>query len=441
MWLRQRGLPPDLEQREAQARAERRTTTTSASGAPRANARSCSGQPRSAPGRRAAAARAATDADAARRPRRRRRRPLSSTPNTPAPPYCSRAIDGASAYHCAYTHSTAPAEHRDRRPTPTRASAPRASRRAARASTRLRGRRLAAARRGCTRASSSRAERRTSPRRTRTPRRRRRRAPAPSPSAGPTQDARFAIDSVSARASWISVARGPSAGAGRCRRAGRTPRAAPNSASITTISQIATPPLKISTASSVCSAARTRSVAIMIRWRGSRSAHTPPNSSSVTSGSACAPSTRPRSVAEPVGCGHVQRDRDDHDPSPTALAAWPRNRNLKFGWRRTRRYELIDNTHSSDGERRPASAAATADLQGQRRPRFRTTSWQAMLSIARRTSTTVGNRLAPCRRRSRPVCTPRSSGCRSSGSARATTRTRTSSSPRSCSRPRATTPR
>ena len=34
---------------------------------------------------------------------------LSSTPNTPAPPYWSRAIAGASAYHCAYMHSTAPA--------------------------------------------------------------------------------------------------------------------------------------------------------------------------------------------------------------------------------------------------------------------------------------------------------------------------------------------
>ena len=38
----------------------------------------------------------------------------------------------------------------------------------------------------------------------------------------------------------------------------------------------------------------------MIRWRGSRSAHTPPNSSSATSGTDCAASTSPRSVAEPV---------------------------------------------------------------------------------------------------------------------------------------------
>ena len=44
---------------------------------------------------------------------------------------------------------------------------------------------------------------RTLPRRTRTPRRRRRRARAPSRAPGPSRNARLAVDSVSARASWI----------------------------------------------------------------------------------------------------------------------------------------------------------------------------------------------------------------------------------------------
>ena len=133
----------------------------------------------------------------------------------------------------------------------------------------------------------------------------RERLPAPTPStttvasAGPTMNATFDVDSVSARASWIVVLgdrlRDQAAVGGleerlrgaeqrldrdhlpdrRPRRSGSAPRASP------------------------CSTARTRSVAIMIRWRGSRSAHTPPNSSSATSGSDCAASTMPSRVGEP----------------------------------------------------------------------------------------------------------------------------------------------
>jgi len=77
-------------------------------------------------------------------------------------------------------------------------------------------------------------------------------------------------------------------------------RQAPNAASIRTSSRIVIAPVKIRIATARCSAARAASVASMIHWRGSRSAHTPPSSISVTIGSACAANTSPRSDAEPV---------------------------------------------------------------------------------------------------------------------------------------------
>jgi hypothetical protein len=80
-------------------------------------------------------------------------------------------------------------------------------------------------------------------------------------------------------------------------------RAAPNSASITISSRTLAPPAKIRIASVSCSPARTLSAAIMILRRPGppkRSAHTPPNRISAISGSACADSTKPRSVADPV---------------------------------------------------------------------------------------------------------------------------------------------
>ncbi|MDA0171758.1 hypothetical protein OJ998_21840 [Solirubrobacter taibaiensis] len=53
--------------------------------------------------------------------------------------------------------------------------------------------------------------------------------------------------------------------------------AAPNTTSITTIIQISTTPVKISTASSACTPPRTTSVSSISRCRGTRSAQTPPN--------------------------------------------------------------------------------------------------------------------------------------------------------------------
>ena len=74
------------------------------------------------------------------------------------------------------------------------------------------------------------------------------------------------------------------------------------------------------------STARTTSVAIMIRWRGRRSAQTPPNSSSATSGAVCAASTSERSVGEPLRCVMNSASATTTTRSPTALAVWPRNR-------------------------------------------------------------------------------------------------------------------
>ena len=64
--------------------------------------------------------------------------------------------------------------------------------------------------------------------------------------------------------------------------------------------QISTAPVKISAASSACSAQRDGSVAIITPVRGSRSGDTPPSRMKPTSGTACAASTSPTSVGEPI---------------------------------------------------------------------------------------------------------------------------------------------
>ena len=114
-------------------------------------------------------------------------------------------------------------------------------------------------------------------------------APAPSTSAvasaGPANSATLLVIVVTAVACWMSSSgtvcgsRPPAAGR-------KNASAAPNSPSITTTCQIWTEPVKISVASSACSAKRTRSVTTITRWRGRRSAQTPPNSRKATSPSA-----------------------------------------------------------------------------------------------------------------------------------------------------------
>jgi hypothetical protein len=151
-------------------------------------------------------------------------------------------------------------------------------------------------------------------------------SPAPTPStssvasAGPMRNARFAIVSVVAFASWSSSA-GTVWGMRPVYAGWKNACAPPNRTSITTSSQIDSAPAKMSAASSACSAARVRSVAMMIRCRGSRSAHTPPNSSSATSASVWAPRTSPRSLGEPVRCVMYRASATSTTRSPMTLAA------------------------------------------------------------------------------------------------------------------------
>ena len=108
----------------------------------------------------------------------------------------------------------------------------------------------------------------------------------------------------------------------------------PNSASITTMCQISTAPVKISVASAACSAKRATSVAIITLWRGSRSAQTPPKSRKPTSGNVAAASTRPTSVGDPMSVTY-SASATYTIRSPIVLAAWPRKRRRKLRWRRT----------------------------------------------------------------------------------------------------------
>ncbi len=118
-------------------------------------------------------------------------------------------------------------------------------------------------------------------------------------SAGPANSATLLDMVTTAVACWMSgsgtVCGSSPEAAGR-----KNASALPNSTSMTTTCQIRAEPEKISTASTACSAKRTRSVAIITRWRGRRSAHTPPSSRKLTSDRACAASTSPRSAALPV---------------------------------------------------------------------------------------------------------------------------------------------
>ena len=180
----------------------------------------------------------------------------------------------------------------------------------------------------------------------------------------------------------------------------------------------------------------------MIRWRGSRSAHTPPNSSSATSGSVCAASTSPRSVGEPVRCVMNSASATTTTRSPTTLAAWPRNRYRKSAVAQNAQVRTHQ-THSTErdnraGRRRErAPPAACSETAGVRREVTVETLSIAPISVP--PTQLQPPRIAAWPPRSRPASTPRSSACRSSGSARATTPTRTSSTRRSCSRPRTAT--
>ena len=129
--------------------------------------------------------------------------------------------------------------------------------------------------------------------------------PAPTPStsavasAGPANSATVCTTDVAALAS-CSIGSGTVCGTRPVNAGRKNASAAPNTASITTMCQISTAPVKINAASSACIVARIRSVATITRWRGSRSAHTPPSSRQPTNGIACAASTIPTSVGVPI---------------------------------------------------------------------------------------------------------------------------------------------
>ena len=117
--------------------------------------------------------------------------------------------------------------------------------------------------------------------------------------AGPTSSAALKITLVAALACWTSPS-GTVWGTSPVAAGLKNASAVPKQASISTIAQIGTGPRKISTASVPCRAARTTSVAIITRWRSSRSAQTPPISTNRTSGIALAASTIPTSLGEPM---------------------------------------------------------------------------------------------------------------------------------------------
>ncbi len=89
--------------------------------------------------------------------------------------------------------------------------------------------------------------------------------------------------------------------------------AVPNSASITISSQMCTTPAKINAASRPCSAKRTRSVATITRWRGSRSAQTPPIKQERDQRQARRGEHEPEVGRAARQFDHEQRQRDDDD--------------------------------------------------------------------------------------------------------------------------------
>ena len=79
--------------------------------------------------------------------------------------------------------------------------------------------------------------------------------------------------------------------------------------------------------------------------RGRRSAHTPPIRRNATSGSVCAASTMPTSVALPVRSVTNSARATTTMLSPITLVLEASHRLRNAGWRRTRRRSLIVGNH------------------------------------------------------------------------------------------------
>jgi hypothetical protein len=147
--------------------------------------------------------------------------------------------------------------------------------------------------------------------------------------AGPTSSAALKTTLVAALACWTSPS-GTVWGTSPVEAGLKNASAVPNNASITAIAQIGTGPMKISTASSPCSTARTMSVATITRWRSSRSAQTPPISTNRTSGIAFAASTIPTSLGEPMSVTYsASATKTIRSPSVLALVAAQSSRNSR----------------------------------------------------------------------------------------------------------------
>ena len=111
--------------------------------------------------------------------------------------------------------------------------------------------------------------------------------------------------------------------------------AVPNSAPITTMCQTRTAPVTMSTASTACRTPRATSLTTITRWRGNRSASTPPSRTNSTSGRAYAVSTRPTSRGSPVSRVTNSPMATTTSPSPSTLTLWPSHRSRNSRRRRT----------------------------------------------------------------------------------------------------------
>jgi hypothetical protein len=80
-------------------------------------------------------------------------------------------------------------------------------------------------------------------------------------------------------------------------------------------------PVSSNAALIVCAIARTQSDASITRWRGSRSAHTPPKRTKRINGTVCAASTMPRSVTDPVRSSTANASATGTSRSPIAEMA------------------------------------------------------------------------------------------------------------------------
>src|SRR5437763_1188919 len=97
-------------------------------------------------------------------------------------------------------------------------------------------------------------------------------------------------------------------------------------------------PARTTTASDAYAAALTRSATIITRWRGNRSATTPPKRITTTSGPVYAARTSPSSRADPVSSVRYRGIATSTRRSPTVLTDCPIHSRRNSRWLSTRGY-------------------------------------------------------------------------------------------------------